>query len=155
MSVTLPTQAGLARRLAYGEYVRQNHLNRLIITGQRITDLTGQRRQFVTGQNIYRSNGLRHVLTSTESLASYEELIELENVKIGLKIEDINKNSYVYTKGKKLVLHINLCIICQDYFQSDHDIIREMNCGHPYHLHCIDKWFENNIFCPICKHHFN
>lgn len=137
---SLPPNPGLARRLAYGELIRQSHHN-------------------IRNNLTVRGNGIFYTaLTSRSNLiddsSPYEELIELEDIKIGLKISDINKNSNVYVSNNKLVLHINLCIICQDFFNKN-CIIREMNCGHPYHLTCIDTWFEDHVFCPICKHHFN
>lgn len=147
--ISLPNKPGLARRLAYGEYVRKN-----ICT----TNLT------VTGTQI----SLRHahftprfIDVPTQDVdfivpdLNYEQLVELEDVRLGLSIKDINANSYIYAKGTKLVLNISICIICQEFFKSNSEIIREMNCGHPYHIECIDRWFEENVSCPICKHVFN
>ena len=31
-------------------------------------------------------------------------------------------------------------------------IVREINkCKHIFHLSCADRWFENNIKCPLCR----
>lgn len=143
MDFNLPQNPGLARRLAYGERVRQlhkqnNNNNSLFIRGNNSVFYTA-----LTSDNRINIQG------------TYEELIELEDIKVGLKMSNVNKNSHVYMSSSKLVLHISLCIICQEYFNEKSDIIREMNCGHPYHLNCIDRWFEDHTFCPICKVHFN
>lgn len=138
MSLNLPRQPGLARRLAYGEHVRKRRRD-FLVQGYQISPITSN----------------RGTSTNNASTFTYEELIELQDVKVGLDMKNINYNSRVYAKGSKLVLNINICIICQEYFKLDYEIIREMNCSHPYHLNCIDKWFEQNTFCPICKHIFN
>ena len=26
-----------------------------------------------------------------------------------------------------------------------------LNCGHSFHVHCIQKWFKNNNTCPNCR----
>ena len=143
----LPQAPGLARRLAYGEYVRQSHKR-------------GNTNLWIRGNSLfYRALTDNYPYDYITTEPRYEELIELEDIKIGLKLSEINKNSYVYVSNIKLVLRINLCTICQEFFKPTNisygEIIREMNCGHPYHLSCIDRWFEDHTFCPICKHDFH
>ena len=42
------------------------------------------------------------------------------------------------------------CTICRERFQSN-SIVRKLQCGHIFHIGCIDTWFENNIRCPVCR----
>lgn len=144
----LPKQPGLARRLAYGELIRQGN----------ITNFRSQMYRFQRYINNIITNDepapdedfiLEYEHNVSTSTLTYEQLITLEDVKTGLKIRDINCNSKVYIKDKHI--HINICTICQEVFNKPGEIIRELNCGHPYHINCIDKWFEDNVFCPICK----
>lgn len=139
----LPSSPGLARRLAYGEFIRRKRFRNLSITGRGYN------------YNYTNYNNYTNHYTNTDNNLTYEQLVELEPVKIGLDIKNINSNSFVYTFQDKLVLHINICIICQEFFKNNNEIIRELSCCHPYHLKCIDRWFEENTFCPICKHDFN
>jgi hypothetical protein len=45
----------------------------------------------------------------------------------------------------------NSCPICMDLF-LDNDPIRHLyKCKHMYHKKCIDKWFNKNCICPICR----
>ena len=45
-----------------------------------------------------------------------------------------------------------LCTICRQNFENN-DILRTINhCNHHFHLTCIDRWFENHISCPFCRH---
>lgn len=41
------------------------------------------------------------------------------------------------------------CIICfQEMFQ--HDVI-VLSCNHQYHTKCVEKWFQIQNTCPICR----
>lgn len=41
------------------------------------------------------------------------------------------------------------CSIC---LSKDFDKIIILECGHEFHLECINKWWETgNIYCPLCK----
>lgn len=50
-----------------------------------------------------------------------------------------------------------ICPICQDH-DSPRDVPntrtgwrRLIICQHVFHKHCIDRWFENHVICPICR----
>jgi hypothetical protein len=44
----------------------------------------------------------------------------------------------------------SLCSICiSDYDEGDD--LRQLNCGHHYHVACIDEWLRKNAKCPLCK----
>lgn len=44
------------------------------------------------------------------------------------------------------------CAICQDSY-TDGQAIRTLNvCHHIFHKSCIDRWFETNVHCPVCRH---
>lgn len=43
------------------------------------------------------------------------------------------------------------CAICHSPIEND-TIIRKINsCNHIFHPHCVDRWFENNSSCPLCR----
>jgi hypothetical protein len=46
----------------------------------------------------------------------------------------------------------NECIICLDPMIIN-DKVQILNCGHMYHLDCINKWFnkKKEINCPLCS----
>lgn len=33
-------------------------------------------------------------------------------------------------------------------------MVRELDCGHCFHMNCIGKWLEKHVSCPICKQKF-
>jgi len=44
-----------------------------------------------------------------------------------------------------------ICSICQTDFE-DPDIVRRLNnCGHLFHLNCVDTWLSNHSTCPTCR----
>lgn len=46
----------------------------------------------------------------------------------------------------------NLCSICQENYTTE-DVLRVINhCSHIYHRGCIDRWFQSNVHCPLCRH---
>ncbi|KNA05265.1 hypothetical protein SOVF_192020 [Spinacia oleracea] len=43
------------------------------------------------------------------------------------------------------------CVICLGQLNKG-DLIRWLpNCGHVFHVSCIDHWFHDHINCPICR----
>ena len=45
------------------------------------------------------------------------------------------------------------CAICLD--KPENKLFVRTTCNHVYCKDCIDKWFEMNSKCPICKKDFN
>lgn len=43
------------------------------------------------------------------------------------------------------------CSICLDTVRTSGDSL-SLDCGHRYHVFCINKWKENNESCPLCRH---
>lgn len=61
----------------------------------------------------------------------------------------ININLYNF-KTIINILNNSSCVICFDEFKKDEEL-RILNCGHYYHIHCINEWIEKNPSCPICR----
>jgi hypothetical protein len=54
---------------------------------------------------------------------------------------------------KKYTDQVNLadpCAVCQNQYKKD-DSYRTLFCNHNFHTHCIDKWFEDHVTCPMCR----
>ena len=46
------------------------------------------------------------------------------------------------------------CSVCLDNFHPK-DQVRILLCYHVYHIHCIDKWLEQQQFCCMCKRDYS
>lgn len=43
------------------------------------------------------------------------------------------------------------CAVCLSFLE-DGNVARTLpNCKHTFHAECIDKWFDSNSTCPICR----
>ncbi|KAI4345807.1 hypothetical protein L6164_012901 [Bauhinia variegata] len=43
------------------------------------------------------------------------------------------------------------CSVCLNEFQEDEKLRKIPNCGHFFHIDCIDVWLLNNANCPLCR----
>lgn len=43
------------------------------------------------------------------------------------------------------------CTICMESFREG-DELRTLPCLHRFHAGCVDRWFQEQAKCPICKH---
>ena len=79
---------------------------------------------------------------------SFVDMPPLEDVETPVQIKNLNENTQIklFTKNS-ITPH---CIICIEDFKEN-DIIRELSCDHFFHQKCIDKWFESNKKCPLCR----
>jgi hypothetical protein len=44
-----------------------------------------------------------------------------------------------------------ICSICQESLANS-EVRRIHHCRHMFHRNCIDRWFEQNVRCPVCRH---
>ncbi|CAH9098059.1 unnamed protein product [Cuscuta epithymum] len=43
------------------------------------------------------------------------------------------------------------CIICLAEYQEKEDLRIMPDCGHTFHLSCIDTWLKKQSTCPVCR----
>lgn len=58
---------------------------------------------------------------------------------------------FMKVKRKKLVVKKNICSICLDDEFENNDVIRELGCGHFFHLKCLKEWKKHGDNCPNCR----
>lgn len=88
----------------------------------------------------------------------YERLLELEEqlgpaVSQGLPPEILTQlPTFKFTKDSKgnTKEDERSCTICMADYQVNENL-RRLPCFHAYHRDCIDRWFQNNSACPICR----
>jgi hypothetical protein len=55
---------------------------------------------------------------------------------------------YIDNKYHNIIPYNTICSICLDYITNDY---KKTNCNHIFHNQCLDKWFEHNNTCPLCR----
>lgn len=43
------------------------------------------------------------------------------------------------------------CAVCLNEFREDEKLRGLPNCGHAFHIDCIDVWLQSNSNCPLCR----
>ncbi|CAI9778848.1 unnamed protein product [Fraxinus pennsylvanica] len=43
------------------------------------------------------------------------------------------------------------CTVCLNEFQEDEKLRIIPNCGHVFHIDCLDIWLQKNANCPLCR----
>lgn len=156
MNLTLPNNPGLSRRNAYGEYIRKKNKN--IGRSSTLNNNINVNRRNNNGRNRNRNTNYleysryhEHIINNLSqnidmiSNMSYETLVELPHIAIGLNVEELINNSKVKICNKK-----EFCVICQEYMEKN-NIIRVLKCKHNYHINCIENWLKDHYTCPLCK----
>ena len=73
----------------------------------------------------------------------------MEDVQIYPSLRTLRSSSTVHMY-RNLETQYESCTICRENFEEN-SIVRKLNCGHIFHLNCIDEWLESNIRCPVCR----
>ena len=74
-------------------------------------------------------------------------------------MEDVNVTPDINVLTSASSIHIyntletefESCSICMENFSSNSIVRKLNNCGHIFHVDCVDTWFETNIRCPVCR----
>ena len=140
---------GRQRGLAYANNILNRYLNRMrripVFSPIRSSEyLTVRRYNPTFSIDFYVSVPNNN---NEDSNTTYQTLSQLEDVKIGISLKKLIKNSIV----KLSTSESGLCVICQDDIGVK-EVIRNINkCNHNFHIDCIDRWLSENKKCPICK----
>ena len=44
------------------------------------------------------------------------------------------------------------CSVCQECYTEGQALRVIHHCHHQFHKDCVDRWFERNVRCPVCRH---
>ena len=108
------------------------------------------------------SRGQTSSETTTEDTS--EESVSPQNTTTGTSTEEIlyfdsisPTNMTLSQVNRETTLDVNTseeeitCVICHNVIEQ-HSIFRKINqCGHSFHVQCIDEWLNNHSTCPTCR----
>jgi len=43
------------------------------------------------------------------------------------------------------------CAVCMDHDENAAEEIKTLSCGHKFHKGCVDRWFQEDGSCPMCR----
>lgn len=106
----------------------------------------GRRRVF-TGlpRSSYTSRADIDILGGLLGLSS---LIQFEDVPVIPTMDQINVGSALHAGNA--VSPDAICSICQEHGNAN-ATWRILYCNHAYHQVCVDRWFQENTYCPVCR----
>lgn len=83
---------------------------------------------------------------------SYEALLALDETirKPGASAALLGSASVLHTVGEADVSRLDTCTICLDEYAPG-QVTRRLACLCIFHKECIDRYFEDNLLCPICR----
>ena len=88
---------------------------------------------------------------------SYESLLELEDVKVGLSERDmmartslVNAPALSSSGDKQSSEECSICL-CELFAEDSQPVRRIRVCGHEYHEGCLFHWLKASKKCPLCK----
>ncbi|KAI4351221.1 hypothetical protein L6164_005599 [Bauhinia variegata] len=95
-----------------------------------------------------------HVLNGLQPrrTAAVQDSVEVTNRQQGL--DETIIHSYpklLYSQIKKRDSVSSCCSICLADFTEVDELRMLPDCGHLYHLSCIDSWLKLHATCPICR----
>jgi E3 ubiquitin-protein ligase Arkadia len=84
--------------------------------------------------------------------ATYEELLELEDVKVTASDAAVQRLRQVKVGNADFASVIeSACLVCQEDWQQGEEVLT-LHCQHSFHKACIQRWLkEYSNKCPICK----
>ncbi|KAK6138906.1 hypothetical protein DH2020_027346 [Rehmannia glutinosa] len=56
-----------------------------------------------------------------------------------------------YEKNEAFDVKSCECAVCLNEFLEEEKLRVIPNCGHVFHIDCIDVWLQNNANCPLCR----
>lgn len=57
-----------------------------------------------------------------------------------------------YVDPRDVRIETDSCPIClSDWRELDGNLLVESECGHYFHEHCINEWFQTRFDCPMCR----
>lgn len=105
----------------------------------------GLNRRLAYGDYIRGSRFFRRDLDNGIYIRGYSNMINNRNNNKGITLNSLRRNSKIYIKEEESNIDCSICL------EEKGIIIRELTCGHRFHINCIEKWLCKKNSCPNCR----
>ncbi|KAK4750572.1 hypothetical protein SAY87_004054 [Trapa incisa] len=100
--------------------------------------------------DIARCAWLRCLSSTSAAAASQPPPLALSKANKGLK-KKILRSLPTLTYTQESAAKFSDCAICLAEFSDGEEIRALPQCGHAFHVACIDKWLGSHSSCPSCR----
>ncbi|KAJ6914523.1 RING-H2 finger protein ATL70 [Populus alba x Populus x berolinensis] len=99
-------------------------------------------------------NQLASVPTQARNVA--DQQLNLQNFVVDIGLDEATLNSYptlLYSEAKlhKTGSTATCCSICLADYKNTDKLRLLPDCGHLFHLRCVDPWLRLHPTCPVCR----
>lgn len=131
-----PTRSDILRTTRYTDNILRS-TNNLLSNTNRYLNTNTLNNSIVERNNNRNNENLRYRTPTSNNNA--------------IKIKDLNQYSKLEIYTREENSEEQSCMICLENIESN-TIVRKLNCTHYFHYECVDRWFETNKSCPVCRY---
>jgi hypothetical protein len=110
-------------------------------------------RAFLLGNLPPLERSLNFLSGHTAAIPSYEQLLELEDVRVTASPEVLAglSRKVLGEEGRAEGVRETVCLVCHEDFEEGNEVLC-LQCSHSFHTGCGLKWLqEYSNKCPVCK----
>ena len=100
----------------------------------------------LTDDYIYYNTDTTNIFTNLLNLMN--PVAPMENVVVFPTTEQIASATRTFSTESRLE---ECCAVCQEDIEPSAEVRQIKQCTHVFHKGCVDQWFEQSVFCPICR----
>jgi hypothetical protein len=115
---------------------------------QYFTPASTLRNMIYADDYIYYNTDTTNLFTNLLNIMNPIPLAPMENVIVFPTNDQIASASRTFSTESQLE---ECCAICQEDIESSVEVRQIRQCTHVFHKDCVDQWFEQSVFCPICR----
>jgi hypothetical protein len=136
-----PSVSLLNTLLGYTTPVRPRRL-------QYFTQTPTLRNMLLADDYVYYNTNSTNVFTDLFNIMNPMPLAPMENVVVFPSREQIAAATRTFRTDRQLE---ECCAVCQEDIEPAVEVRQIKQCTHVFHKDCVDQWFEQSVFCPICR----
>lgn len=133
--------------------INNNIINNISIIRQNLQNLQN-RQNTLSDLSFFINTSFDLILDNltSEFYTEFNFMDNLEDVKVTLSNEQINKLQKIKLDENNIINYTNNCSICLESCNINEDLL-VLKCNHYFHYTCIHPWLtKESTKCPTCRH---